>query len=356
MYSDRRPVVTQKDIAKRCGVSVITVSYALRGNTRKVSVEKMRLIVDTARAMGYDPAQTYAARSLRYSKAPERVASHIVALFTSPSMLRDEYDIAQLRGIFEVLNQHNYAAITHTYERPAQIELPAVFRRGDVDGALICSTGQVPAIVARDLREKYHFGERPIVTLLDTVPNCSAVIADDVAGGYAAIAHLLDLGHRHILHSIPDGLIPMYDRRLQGMRQACHDRDLNPVQHLHFVPCNSGDPRAGCAAMLDLLRRQPQITAVFAANDRAAICLYQGLREAGFTVPQDYSLVGYDDVETLPGASGENLLTTVRVPLRDIGVAAVELFLKHCSAEIEQNKTEILPCELMLRKTTGPNW
>jgi LacI family transcriptional regulator len=175
----------------------------------------------------------------------------------------------------------------------------------------------------------------------------SAVIPDN-AGGARALARLLvELGHCQIgVISGPHLLTATHDR-LSGFRRGLHELGLE-------LPANRVAPGdfsrdGGRRATLDLLDRHPCITALFALNDVMAIGALAALRERGICVPQQVSVVGFDDIPI--AADVTPTLTTVHVPMVELGERAVQLALAPPRPPFE---IEYLPTEVVLRASTGP--
>ncbi len=348
---------TMQDIADRCGVSLITVSRALRDDPR-VRPETAGRIRETAAALGYDPACHHAARRLALRKHGIHVINHIFATFMPGDFARANYFLNLFRGVLAMATSRGFALLTAD---PAMTQPLPIYTRGDVDGFIAVGWDayqqHVPlARLAPALR-----GRRcPIVVMLVPVEGCSRVLTDDFGGAYAATAHLLALGHRRVLHFWPEipemGPIYLHDQRRAGCRQAYRDHGLNPDDGLyglrmdHLLPLEQRMP--------DALRRawaaHPGITAILLPNDGYASLAREALRALGLRVPEDISIVGFDDAEPLPDAAGRNLLTTVRVPLEAVGRAAAEMLARHVTEQRDELEAVTLPTELVVRGTTAP--
>ncbi len=220
------------------------------------------------------------------------------------------------------------------------------------------------------------FGRRPIVSVIHEMPGCANVLADDRSGAYAATMHLLELGHRHLVHFFTIPTHPVFHRRAEGITQALRDWGLDPAHSLHPCPAMLLGPMGPnthqatladylhgpeaelfatqIAEFLTQLRATPEVTAILALNDVAALQIWQILTEAGWRVPDDYSLVGFDDVLPRLDAHGTNQLTTVRVPLEAIGARAAELLLEMITTGADDLPRITLPVELIPRASTAP--
>ncbi len=340
---------TLQDIAVHCGVARVTVWRALHGDRKRMSAETYARILATAQALQYDVSLHQAARALVNRRTGKRVENQVIALMF-PRAFHREYFHQIFQGILDSLVALDYGVLCY-HAGYAQTPLPIALRRGDVDGLIMYETIDALPVVCRKLRADSHFGDRPLLTLMMEAPGCSAVVTDDCAGGCAAAGHLLDLGHRHLLWHLLDH--PAHHRRAAGFRQAYRARGLDPAAYLHPVVWTS-DMTHNHTLQAELLRAHPEITGILAPLDDEAIYAYHQVQEMGKRVPDDISIVGYDDTDPLPDRRGRNLLTTVRLPLAEVGRQAAQLILRRIAGEAPDDVTITLPVELVVRKTTAP--
>ena len=218
-----------------------------------------------------------------------------------------------------------------------------------VDGLLVHGDG------ARDIHDRIPPG-MPAVGLMATANDVPGVLADDYDGVCQATRHLLELGHRRIGYLID--IMEAGDttrQRFDGYRRTLHAEgillDPNLVGHL----ANYGPMvRRGYRSMREWLNagwRQLGCTALLVQNDQAAMGAMQALQEAGMQVPHDISVVGYDGAEECEFARPH--LTSVGVPLRQIGFEAAELLLVMIRAETTVGPNRILPTALQIRDSTA---
>jgi len=353
----RRGQVTLDDIAEACGVSRMTVSYALRGQRQFVSESNIERISKAARQMGYDSAHAHAARSLRYKKQGTNVASYVVAVFFPVQLLETHYYATLFQGIHEALLEHRFGALSCYVDKrqPVADQLPQIFRRGDVDGAIIMPSSGYDASLVDALRQMPGFADRTIVSLLEPMQGCDAVLADDVQIGRLAAAHLLGLGHRKLLRfRNPRATNHMVEQRLVGQNKAFEQTGLAMDQHLVTQDWIWDDPRGIQTAIQEILEQHPDVTAILAPNDSTGIPLARALRRLGWRIPQDISIIGADDCEVLYGPDDQNIWTTVRVPLLTIGRDAAMDLIEHMNLSDPTPHTKTQPVELVVRGTTGP--
>jgi LacI family transcriptional regulator len=340
---------TLNDIAERSGYARVTVWRALNNERKKMSPETFDCINAVARELNYDPSLHQAARNLVNRKTGKKIINQVIALML-PKQVHVEYFHRIFQGILESLVQHDYGMLSY-HSNFTEKPLPITIRRGDVDGIIIYESSNLYTKILDNLRVEHQFGDKPVVFLMKKVDGCSSVITDDFAGGYAACAHLLDLGHRHILwHSIDH---PAHHLRKKGYIKACIDRNLNPDECLIAVEWQLFAQNHH-ELQYEMLIKHPEITGILLPNDGDAIITYHKLHEMGKRVPEEISIIGYDDTDKLTDKRGKNILTTVRLPLDKVGEKAAEIIIDHINGDSPDMRTEItLPVELKVRKTTS---
>ncbi|HEY3376180.1 MAG TPA: LacI family DNA-binding transcriptional regulator [Armatimonadota bacterium] len=355
--------VTLQEIADACGVHLMTVSRALRQDRRNVSEDTIRRITAVAAEMGYDPARNDFVRRMVRRRHGQRVVNQAVALFYPPQFYKDRYASSLLSGLASVLEPRYYAVVqVNTYVRvipsvPLPRDLPPILKRGEVDGAIALAESVSFTETVGLLRKEPHFHNRPIISLMRPFAGCSTFMGDDYAGGVAAAKHLLDLGHRHVLYFQSDSSDHRRGEQQRGSRQAFADAGLDPDRYLHAQPYNSSFGVAEerlTQPLWQALAASPEITAILAPNDWYAIILYHLLRGRGIRVPEDMSLVGFDGTLLSVDDPRVAFLTSVRVPLEEIGRRAAEFLVRCIENDCEATTTEVFPVELLVNHSTGP--
>jgi DNA-binding LacI/PurR family transcriptional regulator len=198
----------------------------------------------------------------------------------------------------------------------------------------------------------FHQAGIPIVLIDAYHPALSRVVIDDVKGGYMATQHLIELGHTRIAY-ISDSLESPFrftssPHRYQGYRQALDEARI-PFRPEYHRWAEHGEEQARDMArhLLDLA--EPP-TAIFAASDTQAMGVIQAARDADLRIPEDLSVIGYDDLQ----AAEYMGLTTIRQLLFESGQRGVELLLETLENSQTEPVHEVLPIELILRGTTAP--
>jgi LacI family transcriptional regulator len=357
--------VTLQDIADHCGLSLFTVSLALRGDTRvkPATAERVRTAAD---ALGYDPARNQVARRMAMLRHGQPVLNRVVAYFIQESVEEVPYSNRLFWGVLHGLEKEGFALLVNKLPlakgQPGP-DLTPLVRQGDIDGIIVPENPVYDAQIAA-LR-RCGGRELPLVSLIWPGLDCSSVVADDAGGTAAATRHLLELGHRHLLYLTQPNPNLLSEWRLAGIHQALREAGLDPARHLHLLPTYPRwiDPRLARAShdedggehhLSRWLRAHPEVTGVLAWNDGVALHAWYTLEAAGWRLPEDISLIGFDDTDPLPGPDGRNLLTSVRVPLREIGEEAARLIVARATGTLTTDEQRKLPTTLQIRASTAP--
>ena len=333
-------MVRLKDIAIRAGVSVMTVSKALRDAPDVSATTKTRLKL-IAQQMGYVPDSL--AQGLRNRQT--RLFGLIIPTITNPIFARMVYaieDRAHELGC-DILLAHTLNIV----EREDSCILRLLSRR--VDGLFIFPVYR-PSAEARVYQELHSRGT-PTVILGHRAPCCSQfanVETDDVTASQALTKHLLELGHKRIAFLTGPPLAPWAQERLEGYRHALREADIAQDDRLVFQAGSTIED--GSKAALQMLSESCGATAIQAVNDLVAIGSGQALLSKGFQIPRDISVTGYGNI--LTAEHFRVPLTTVRQPKFDLGSAAMDSMLQLLRGERPESKR--LPTELIVRGSTAP--
>jgi LacI family transcriptional regulator len=354
----RKPLtlVTLADVALRCNVSKMTVSRALRIDGQGVGKAKAEQIRAVAAEMGYTQGAGHAARQLVMRRRGERLLNHLVAVFLPMDMIELPFYFALYRGIIAGLRHERCAMLTHySLYTAANDEVLPFYERGEVDGALVFASPASFLPQLTRLRAMQGFSGCPVVSLQHTMPGCANVTVDERQGAYDAMAHLLALGHRRILHFWDYQNGDIHAQRHLGAIQACQHLDVDPGEVLvGYMPWAYADQPLAAAAFARAWDTCPDCTAILAPNDIGAGWIADCLAARGLRVPDEVSLVGFDDTDPLLDAQGHNILTTVRLPVYDMGYTAARLVVRLAGEGTPSEYTTMLPTALQVRASTGP--
>ena len=334
---------TIKDIAKALGVNVGTVSRALNDKPG-VSPELRKRIIRKAAELDYRPNGH--ARGL-VTQRTETIG--LLSGVETSAFLSNPFYAGVFAGIEAETREHNYALMfaSATGESPVSMgHLPKFVVEHRVDGLLI--VGAVEPNVISSLQST----KRSFVLVDYHLPDdgIDTVVTNNVRGGKTATEHLISLGHRNIAFV---GGEPLdrgnFGERLEGYREALSDAGI-PIRE-EFV--QGGDIVGGYDAMMTILDRAPEVTAIVGCNDANALAAMGALREKGITVPKDMSVIGFDDIP----ASQESWppLSTMRVDKISMGrKAAQRLLQKLDEGESAAPHQIVFAAELVKRASTGP--
>ena len=372
--------VTLKDIALQCGVAKTTVAQALGHNDVGLAATTVARIRAAAQQMGYNPAYHESARRLALRKTGTQPLNHLVALCFPTDFIAYAFYNGIFNGVLTALGRAGFGVCVGHLEEEARSGAPRlafmrVISRGDIDGIILpTSLGGSTAFLAQ-LRRDHGFGDRPIISVIDRTDGITSVVPDYQDGYYQSARHLLALGHRHLLQVVfPYFSAPADDpiNREEGTRRALREYGLDPAVHLHCLPftpawvnpldaginlpdapITENEPNPDVRALIDYLRRHPEVTAILTLNDAYALHVWYTLTRAGYRIPDDISLVGFDDTDPMRDEHGNNLLTSVRMPLEEIGRRAVQMLLLHLDTPTPPQLL-VLPTELIVRGSTVP--
>jgi len=330
--------VTISDVAEEAGVSKQTVSRVINDRPNVADHTRGR-IKEIIEKLGYQPDPI--ARSMRGSSHTLGCITPNLSDYNFSSIVQAAQAEARKKGFFLLTG----SAPTEQDVQPLINEI--MHRR--VDGLLV--------INPRDDNRYYYLLPLiekgvPIVYIKNTPvdENVSAVSMDDETGGYLATQHLIQLGHTQI--ATIQGLTneECTKDRLAGFRQAFQVAGLQ----INSALVMKGDWTAssGNRAIKDLLNKGERFTAVFAYNDRMAVGAIRALREAGFDVPKDVSVIGYDDIPLSSYFAPP--LTTVRQPMEEFGRIGAQILIEALDNRYFKPQVVKLAPELIIRETCAP--
>jgi LacI family transcriptional regulator len=335
--------VRLKDLAERLNLSVPTVSRALAGHA-DIAVATRHLVRKTAREMNYRPnvhAQNLATRA---------ISIHSILILGVPNVLRslslNSYYSEIMRAFCDTLDTRSYRFILAAESDTGDefIDYHKLVRDHAAAGAVILDFKQDDERVA-DLQR----AEIPFVVLGEFEPQSNrecAVWTDNVKGAILATGHLLEIGRKRVamIGGLPGQMVSL--SRIEGYRQALAQAGIQFDENM-LAEATGIDERGGCEAMLDLLDRNDDIDGVFCASDVRSIGALKALRDRGLEVPEDVSLVGYDD---LPVASYIHpTLTTIRQPTYEVGVFAMDHLEKMMRGVTIAEHKKVFSPELVVR-------
>lgn len=335
--------VTLKDIADEAGVSMMTVSNVINGNRARVSadtIERVQRIVDKR---GYVPSAS--ARSL--AARSSRLIGLLVPAADEDSLMISPHNVAMVGQIERQLRKGGYHLLLRGIAHPA--EVGEALKSWSLDGAVLLGflDEEIDRLTPRAV------GKVCLLAIDSYSANklATGVRSNDFTGARLAASHLLSLGHRRIVFAGPSFTdVGVVRQRFDGFRQAFADAGLSWDERL-IMTANTTH-----AGGLDLGRRllaeHSSATAVFATADILAIGIMEGLTKTGAAIPDDVSVVGYDDLDLSAYVTPK--LTTVSQDIARKGEVAVRMLLESVERDKHPVKPVTLDVHLVERASTAP--
>lgn len=352
MKATTKKSITLSDVAKTAGVTSMTVSRVVNKNGY-VSEETREKVLQVIKELNY--RRNGLARGLKRQRTDTLglVLGDIANPFAA-ELARSIRDITAQRGynLFICISEHSAKEDVAAFDSLADHQVDGIIvatrsnRIGDEHLHEMIERGVSVVCIGRDFHDE----------------NSDSVTADALNGGFQATQHLIDLGHKRIAFIGATIASGGNLKRLQGYLKALEANDLEIDERLITgnTEANEDAPgysteKLGYEAMKRLLVLPNRPTAVFARNDFTAIGAINAIKENGLRIPNDISIVGFDDIPMAIHTSPT--LTTVRQPTRRQGSLAAEFLLRRIEAKESVRREEIvLECELIVRdSTSSPN-
>ncbi len=343
MAPDKNRAPTMADIAREANVSISTVSRVINQSV-PVEAETEQRVRAAIRKLDYRP--NLLARSFR------RRITHTIGLLVPDNSNPFFAELARIIEDEGYREGYNVILCNSDLSPEKQAAYIDVLLAKQVDGLILVSSGLVTTLEGEDPARRVMETPVPCVVVdrdLGDLP-VDQVLTDNHQGGYLAGKHLTQLGHRKIACIVgPSDTTPSAGR-FAGFERALAEVDpgLKPVA---YVGCN-GRPDGGEAAVQELLAMGIDFTAIFVFNDLVAIGAHGALRRAGFHVPEDVSLVSFDDVKL--AAAVYPPLTTIAQPIAEIADVSVRLLLGRIADPDTPHARIVLPTTLIERESCGP--
>ena len=334
--------LTMKDIARELGISVATVSRALKDSPR-ISAERRAAIQQYAREHNFTP--NIIAESLRHSKVkPQKIIGVIIPEFTH------FYFSSVLAGIEEEASAHGYrimvAQSNEQYER--EVRICQSFYENKVCGIIVSQ--------AKDTHQYDHFQRMmdaglPLVFYdrICTGVNASRVVVDDYMGAYNAVTYLIETGCRNIAFYGAAMNLEISKNRFNGYKDALLKHGLTYDEGLTYICDNRTDAEA---ITPEILKSEPRPDGFFAVNDDTAIGILYTAKHMGFNVPNDISICGFTNGQR--AVACDPMLTTVEQRGMKVGEEAVDILISQVEGIIPRDKPQrrVVRTRLVIRGTT----
>ena len=340
--------VNLRTLAEHLELSQTTVSLVLNNSPSAKSIpqETRNRVLEAAARLNYRP--NYFARSLRQSRS--------MSVGVLAPDLSEGYFTRVMSGVVQELTNAHYFYFTacHDWKQELIEQYPRMLVERAVDGFLLLNTPadqiEVPVPVVA-------------ISAHSEVQNVTNIVLDHHKAVEIALIHLYELGHRRIAFMRGPKAIPDSDYRWQSIQQVAGEIGLHIDSTLVIRIDSAGwsmktgqhpmAPEIGYKPMQGLLEKSRDFTAIFCFNDIAAIGAIRALKDAGLRVPEDVSVVGFDDIQS--AAYSTPSLTTVRQPLFEMGQRGAQILLERIANREAPYPAEIVMApELVVRESTGP--
>ncbi len=336
------------DIAEKTGVSITTISRVVNGSSIP-SPETKKRVLETIEEMNYVPnlMASNLRKGLFREESKTKNIGFLIGGIPQSSFINDGFYSRIFFGIERVIEAKNHHLIFSSLElKPSEPVLPSVIRDMKIDGALIeaAVTGElvnriseyVPAVLLN-----YYLGD----------VKASSVMPDNSQGIHQAVSYLYRLGHRKIAFFGLNPLGLQHGQRFEAYRKAIKGMELVEEEEYFRIPevtSFQGKLESQVEEALERLsslQRPP--TAIIFPTDVYALAFLKEARKRGIGIPEDISLIGFDDV--VSASYSHPGLTTVRIPLEDMGRTAVKLLFESIEDNTSVIKNTVLNVELIIR-------
>ncbi|WGS64609.1 LacI family DNA-binding transcriptional regulator [Marinitoga aeolica] len=328
-------MATIKDVAKLAGVSISTASYALNGN-EKISEATKKKVLEAAKKLKYKPNQ--------FAKNLKQVKNDFIAVVLNEAF-GPFYDNL-IKGIQDSASLAGYDIIIFLESGLTKKTLINFFKQKIIKGTIIMSS-----TITNDEIDEISKEKIPII-LLDRKCknlNASSVLIDNEKGAYLATKHLIELNHKKI--AFISGPKDSFDnnQRLKGYKKALKEFNI-PYNHSLII---KGDftEKSGYESVKKFINKTKEIpSAFFSSNDEMAIGALKAFEELNLKVPEDISLVGFDDIKELNYI--EPKLTTIKRPMYELGSHSAHLLFNLIQGR-SSNTNLLLDVNLIIRNSTA---
>lgn len=332
--------ITIKDVAKKAGVSVTSVSQVLNNKDIRISEEKRKQILDAVTELNYTPNPF--ASKLKSKK------SNTIGLIVPD--ITNLYFMEIAKGIVSKSKEFKLDVIISDSDNKSSNDIGNLekLRKNGVDGIIIAVSQGQNKKLNKLIHKIIEKDKIPIVLLdRDNIEyNCHAVMVNNFLGGYIATKHLIELGHRKIgCITGPLELQTSYDR-YRGYKSALEESNITLDQS--YVTHGDFKIESGYESTKKLLEKD--ITAIFACNDMMAYGVYKRLKEVNIKVPDNISVIGFDNV--FFSEIVDVPLTTIGQPILNLGEKAVQILVDNFNSNYNEKISSVFEPYLVTRSST----
>jgi len=325
------------DVAKKSGYSITTVSKILN-NYPNVSVKAKQRVMETVEELGYIPNSS--ARTLASNKS--NMIGVVFAEHLGIGMAHPFFGEV-IEGFRKQVELYNYDLLFVSRTIESNKNYHEHLRRRGVDGIVVVS------MFADDKESKvFKASDIPAVFIDMNEKDTNSVYSDNFSGGIQAVNHFYENGHRKIAHISGNNAVFPAGERTRGFRAGMEKCQL-PIKEGYIVDGGYFSYEGGRVAMMKLLSLSEMPTAVFVSGDEMAFGAIKAIKEAGLRVPEDISVIGFDDISLADHV--EPPLTTIRQDKRLIGQQSAVLLLDEINGVSKDHHTKVIPVRLVKRRS-----
>jgi DNA-binding LacI/PurR family transcriptional regulator len=324
------------NVAKEAGVSIATVSKVIN-RTGSISERTRKKVFQVMKKLNYQPSVVASALTGKQTKTIGLIIPDISNPFFA-EIARSIEDRSHEQGFNVIM------CSTDNNEEKEKRYL-SVLTRQRIDGLVVASAFRSTSLIEDMMKQSV-----PIALIATKIPKLSihTVTVDDYKGGYIAASYLLSLGHKKVAIIVEDAR--SNQPRLHAFKDVMLEAKI-PIPD-HYVIQTEATIQKGYGSAKQLLSLQERPTAIFACNDLLAIGAMQAAKEAGIRIPQDLSIIGFDN--TVLSVTTAPMLTTVAQPMKEMGAKVVDLLIQEMEESKLHKECLLLSPELIIRQSTAP--
>ncbi len=334
---------TIKDVAKKAGVSIATVSFVLNNTPDRTISEKVKKrVIAAARELDYSP------RASAVGLAGRKTRNVAIVFYTDAATVSNAFHSYVVQGAIKETIARDYNILfSFVPEYKSLPDLPKVVREKNAEGVLFLHL--INPKMIKDLQSR---GIK--VVLIDPEPkmaNVDTIQFDARRGSAMAVEHLLLLGHKHIGMLVGFLDRPSVAERAAGFEGAFKQYGVPFDKKKQFFIAPELSYAGAYEKAKEVLRKHKSLTALVCGNDEMAAGVLRAAHEVGRRVPEDLSIVGFDDI--LMANHTDPPLTTIRVKKEELGQAGMARLIALVEGDVSGARTDVLPVELVVRESTG---
>lgn len=338
-----KKATTITDVAKKAGVSIATVSFVMNERSgQSISEEVRARVLRAARQLDYHP--NAAATDL----ARKRTNNVAIIFYREPNLIANQFYSFVVQGAIKQAIESKYNVLFSYMDAKYQGEqdLPKIIREKNAQGAVFIR--RIEPQLLKDIEARGI----PVVAIdhYPTYKQVNSLQIDNLRGGILAAEHLIELGHRKLSFLRAAGGYPSIAQRGRGFLLTLERHKLDSAGCV--IECPSLSFESGYESAKAALKNKRHATAFFCSNDEMAAGVLRAARERGVRVPEDLSVVGFDDI--LMSSFTDPPLTTVSVVKEELGRRAMSRLLQLLEGDDDTVRTESLSAHLVVRGSTAP--